>query len=374
MKLWGKRLIAAACAGMMILAAAGNALAAETRTEIKQIALTIASNIEAGNDTSDVGVTTVSATGYWVEDVTVKNDAGGWVNGDKPQLEITLEANADFYFGSIGKSKVKLYGDKATYMTSSRKNDKSTLVLTVQLNALKGGLELETAAWESESSPVATWDAIAGAQKYEVRLFRSEQAVGSVVSTSKEYYDFRKNITKPGDYFFRVRAISNDSKGEWLDSDSISIDEDMVNDFKEGNFDDVEDEEPSTSGSSRNTSNSSHTTSGGSQNTSGSSPATPGTSESASASTSVQGTWKSDLNGWWYEYPDGSYPVGQWLQINNLWYCFDSNGYMQLGWIMGSDGKWYYCDTREGASQGVMLTNTITPDGYQVDASGARIQ
>lgn len=345
-------------AGMMMMWAAGNAFAAETRIEIKQIALTISSNIEAGDDTSDVGVTAASGANYWVEDVVVKNDAGGWVNGDKPQVEITLEAFTDYYFGSIGKSKVKLYGDKATYMTSSRKNDKSTLILTVQLNALKGGLELESAAWESESSPVATWDAIAGAQKYEVRLFRGEQAAGSVVSTSKDYYDFRKNITKPGDYFFRVRAVSNDSKGEWIDSDSISVDEDMVEDFKGSKIDAEEDEEPGASGGSRDTSGSNISN----------------TSDNRPSSVSGQGTWKSDSNGWWYEYPGGSYPVSQWLQINNLWYCFDGSGYMRTGWIMGSDGKWYYCDTREGAGQGVMLTNTITPDGYQVDANGARIQ
>ena len=38
------------------------------------------------------------------------------------------------------------------------------------------------------------------------------------------------------------------------------------------------------------------------------------------------------------------------------------------------DGKWYYCDPREGGTQGAMLTNTTTPDGYRVDANGVWIQ
>lgn len=75
--------------------------------------------------------------------------------------------------------------------------------------------------------------------------------------------------------------------------------------------------------------------------------------------------WKQDNTGWWYQNADGSYPANSWKEINGVWYYFEGNGYMASNkWI----GNYYV-----GAS-GAMLTNTTTPDGYQVGADGAWIQ
>ena len=63
--------------------------------------------------------------------------------------------------------------------------------------------------------------------------------------------------------------------------------------------------------------------------------------------TSFAAGWQQNSTGWWY----GT------NADNSTWY---SNGWQ---WI---DGKCYYFD-----GNGYMLTNTTTPDGYQVDASGA---
>jgi len=58
--------------------------------------------------------------------------------------------------------------------------------------------------------------------------------------------------------------------------------------------------------------------------------------------------WKSDSNGWWYEYADGTFPKNTWAQLSSggktSWYCFNPDGYM--------------------------YSNTITPDGYFVSTSG----
>ncbi len=65
------------------------------------------------------------------------------------------------------------------------------------------------------------------------------------------------------------------------------------------------------------------------------------------------GQWKQDEKGWWYQNDDGSYPFSTWK------------------WIDGNqDGiaESYYFD-----ENGYMLSNTTTPDGYIVDASGAWI-
>ena len=64
---------------------------------------------------------------------------------------------------------------------------------------------------------------------------------------------------------------------------------------------------------------------------------------------SFAGEWKQEADGrWWYQNDDGSYTTNNWQQI---------------------DGKYYYFD-----AQGWMLSNTTTPDGYQVGADGAWIQ
>ena len=62
---------------------------------------------------------------------------------------------------------------------------------------------------------------------------------------------------------------------------------------------------------------------------------------------SFAGQWKQDSVGWWYQNDDGSFQKGGW------------------NWV---DGRCYYF-----TPEGYCLMNTTTPDGYQVDASGAWI-
>ena len=74
--------------------------------------------------------------------------------------------------------------------------------------------------------------------------------------------------------------------------------------------------------------------------------------------------WKKDNTGWWWQEDNGTYPVNTWKMINGKWYYFYGNGYMASNaWI----GNYYV------GSDGDMLTNTRTPDGYLVGADGAWI-
>ena len=61
--------------------------------------------------------------------------------------------------------------------------------------------------------------------------------------------------------------------------------------------------------------------------------------------TAMAAEWKQNEIGYWYQEDNGSYPTNSWKWINGRCYYFDSNGYM--------------------------LANTTTPDGYTVDATGA---
>lgn len=63
----------------------------------------------------------------------------------------------------------------------------------------------------------------------------------------------------------------------------------------------------------------------------------------------VTSSWASDSKGWWIQNSDGTY-------LTNSWYH-------------DTDGKWYYM-----GSDGYMLTNTTTPDGYIVNAAGVWVQ
>ena len=64
--------------------------------------------------------------------------------------------------------------------------------------------------------------------------------------------------------------------------------------------------------------------------------------------TAFAGSWLSDTNGWWWQEGDGSYPISCWKEINGKYYYFGVDGYM--------------------------LSNTTTPDGYQVGADGVYVQ
>lgn len=68
----------------------------------------------------------------------------------------------------------------------------------------------------------------------------------------------------------------------------------------------------------------------------------------SSALSVYAGEWKQDTKGWWWQEDNGSYPVNAWKEINGKNYYFGSDGYM--------------------------LTNTTTPDGYKVGADGDWIQ
>ena len=59
---------------------------------------------------------------------------------------------------------------------------------------------------------------------------------------------------------------------------------------------------------------------------------------------SAGGKWMSDATGWWYSYADGNYALG-WTEIDNSWYYFCGNGYMDYseyrdGCWLNTDGSW----------------------------------
>lgn len=70
--------------------------------------------------------------------------------------------------------------------------------------------------------------------------------------------------------------------------------------------------------------------------------------------------------GWKKRAADGGEPSKDWKErlANSRWYYYGEDGEMKEGWV-SSGGKWYYI-----YSNGLMASDTTTPDGYRVDKNG----
>ena len=124
---------------------------------------------------------------------------------------------------------------------------------------------------------------------------------------------------------------------------------------------------------------------GGSGKRSGGSPVATSTVTATVKSTpnknAVSGTWTQTATGWKFN-GGGKTFVNTWGFVNNPytntadqggWYFFDPNGVMLTGWQF-INGKWYYLNATSNGDLGKCYINTITPDGYKVDETGAWIQ
>ena len=68
-----------------------------------------------------------------------------------------------------------------------------------------------------------------------------------------------------------------------------------------------------------------------------------------------------EINGKTYYFQSNGYVKMGWLSFNNDWYMFDSEGVMITGW----NGSYYFDEN------GKMMKNAFTPDNYYVGSSGA---
>ena len=296
--------------------------AKEERTPVDTIELSFYSDIKAGEAGGKVDVTLNSGQ-CSVSSVDIVNEKEYWLGGDKPKVEVWLSADRGYYFKKSGKSAFHFSenGDKVNYVSSSSKNDKEELKLTVTLEKLDkedADLSVSGLAWD-EDRGIANWDYQDIAQYYRVRLCHrntgsgnGEEGIGPVYTVKENSFDFSGEISKTGSYYFKVKAVdARNNSGSWDESPYMDIDEEDIIRFS--------------------------------------------------------GQWIQNSKGWWFRNPDGSYTKNGWQCIRSKWYFFDEAGYMKTGWIPWG-GKLYYC-----GDNGSMLVSTITPDGFTVGADGARI-
>ena len=328
----GKYLLLTVTAAALLAAIPFQAFASkdtEDRSPVGSIDLNVSSSIHVGDESSDVDVS-LDFGDCDISNVDVINEPSGkWVDKDKPKLEVTLEADDDYYFKSgYAKKNVTLSGDSATVTSIKRKGDEELRVV-ITLKSLKGtssdySLDVDEAEWD-QMDGVAEWNGSEDAKYYELRVYRDEKFLSTVKPGKETKYNLGRYLTQAGTYTFDVRAVYSDSRhGEWQTSDSFTITAEQAQEiqktlvFKEA----------------------------------GSGPAA--------------GAWEQDALGYKYRNSDGSYVTNNWQQIGGVWYFFDENAYCKTNtWVFWNE-KWYYLDVN-----GAMLVNTTTPDGKQVGEDGA---
>ena len=105
--------------------------------EIESVTLEVYSDIRAGDSRSEVEVSG-DEDGYTVDRVYLANEPKlGWKAGDRPEVEVTLEAGPDYYFASgFSRGDINLEGDAGSVIDLEKKA--STVWVTIALDALDG--------------------------------------------------------------------------------------------------------------------------------------------------------------------------------------------------------------------------------------------
>lgn len=142
------------------------------------------------------------------------------------------------------------------------------------------------------------WDAVEGANRYEVKLYKDHRQLAAM-TVKGNTCDFSSYINSEGSYTFNVRVL-----GSYTTSSSVwSTDSDAKVLTRED------------------------------------------------AWTRANGTWQKSASQWRFKYKDGTYAANCWRVINDKWYYFNYNGYMEsnchvksngmeMNYWLGSDGAW----------------------------------
>ena len=63
-------------------------------------------------------------------------------------------------------------------------------------------------------------------------------------------------------------------------------------------------------------------------------------------------------------------PNGTIVNVGGVNYLTDPQGERYSGWFIDAGGNWYYFNEKSDGFKGTLLTDVITPDGYQVNSDG----
>ncbi len=239
-----------------------------------------------------------------------------------PIAEVVIKPTDGYTFRSSADSYFALFGGGAEYVSARKSGDSKTLTLTVEFQNMGPSSIEQPANVTLDKNGLASWYPVGDAGSYEVTIMRNGKANNPTKTTvTGTSINIGSLITRTGDYSVRVAAVSRYDaklKSDYAYSGTVSVDDFLLADFSVN---------------------------------------TASYAESA-------GQWLETNGQYWYQNPDGSWPASGWQQIDGNWYFFNSQGYRQTGWVLWNN-QYYFCD-----ADGKMLTDTVTQDGYYVDADG----
>lgn len=294
--------------------------AATDDEEITKVTLTVTADVGTDSGSNTLNVT---ADNSRFQIKSFDFIGGNWKPGEKPKVKVVLTAAEGYTFSSrmtAGRVTVKNTG---TCKSVKRIDQGDSLEVTIELKAVPGTLgTIDDAYWMDAPLGKAKWDEAKRASAYQVKLYYKDSVIKTVDKTTVNYFDFYSYMTKPGTYYFKVRAIPRNSSestytdtGEWVNSNELYIENEKT--------------APVYGQNPSNNQGSPGTTSPGA-----SSPGQGGVVSSNAG-------WLSDGKGWRYRDNGGAIVSNNWSLIDNKWYFFDMAGYMETGWQQKS-GRYYY--------------------------------
>lgn len=225
---------------------------------------------------------------------------------------IEINAEDGYYFDTMEQKNIKLSGIDSICTKAVRKNNGTTLLLTVKIAGLDNIVgEIEEAGFSSPC--LAEWREANNAATYSVTLYKDSKKTGNMHITSGTTFDFSPLMKGEGIYSYKVYPLSaTDKKGKVVESDRKKVD-----------------------------------------------AQTAKSNNSQYSDMAYSAEWQMDGNGWKYQYSDGTYIQNNWIgpEADGTWYYFGSNGYMLTDtWQMWKK-KWYYLSW-----DGRMLTDITIKD------------
>lgn len=278
--------------------------------------------IEAQNDNYEVG-DFVLTSGSFLE-IGPGTGPGAEDEGEQPEFiqsqseeviyEIEVNAEDGYYFDTMEQKNIKLSGIDSICTKAVRKDNGSTLLLTVKVTGLDKIVgAIEEAGFSSHG--LAEWREAGNAATYSVTLYKDSKKLGNMHITSGTTFDFSPLMKEEGVYYYKVYPLSaTDKKGKVVESGRQKVD---LQTAKSNN------------------------------------------NQYSVIANSADSKWQMDSSGWKYRYSDGTYIQNNWIEseADGAWYYFGSDGYMLTDiWQMWKK-KWYYL-----SEDGRMLTDTTMKD------------
>lgn len=233
--------------------------------------------------------------------------------------EVELYADSGYYFGTMEQKNIKLSGIKGECRKAVRKDQGSTLVLTIYLTGLSDKIgKIEELHLSQKGT--ASWNQAGNAAVYATALYRDSKKVGSIHKTSGCSFDFSPLMREAGEYYFKVYPLTaSGKKGKAVKSGTISVNK--------------------------------------------------VTADVNALSYLGDGGWQETGERCRYQAQDGTYVQNNWIQMDDSWYFFGDNGEMVKDTWKKWKNKWYFLD-----ETGKMIQDRVIADGYFVDTEGALVK